>query len=124
MDALPPVGSLEPWCSQYYHAPHEGLELESAPVERRLEGKRVLVTRPKERVAELCFLLDDEGAQVLSLPLLELRPPEDPRPLAAAAESIQRYRWVVFASPSAVDALMDALREAGTVERMGRVLVA
>jgi uroporphyrinogen-III synthase len=93
-------------------------------VERRLEGKRVLVTRPKERVEELCFLLEDEGAEVFSLPLLELRPPEDPRPLVAAAESIQRYRWVVFASPSAVEALMDALREAGTANRMTHVRVA
>jgi uroporphyrinogen-III synthase len=93
-------------------------------VERRLEGKRVLVTRPKERVEELCFLLEDEGAEVLSLPLLELRPPEDPRPLIAAAESIQRYRWVVFASPSAVEALMEALREAGTADRLDHVRVA
>lgn len=93
-------------------------------MERRLEGKRVLVTRPKERVEELCFLLEDEGAEVVSLPLLELRPPEDARPLAAAAESIQRYRWVVFASPSAVDAFMEALREAGTLGRMGVVRVA
>ena len=93
-------------------------------MERRLEGKRVLVTRPKERVEELCFLLEDEGAEVVSLPLLELRPPEDPRPLAAAAEAIQRYRWVVFASSSAVDAFVEALREAGTLSRMGVVKVA
>ncbi len=93
-------------------------------MERRLENRRVLITRPKERVEELCFLLEDEGAEVLSLPLLELHPPEDPRPLAAAAESIHRYRWVVFASPSAVDALMEALREAGTVERLSHVRVA
>ncbi|HYH94998.1 uroporphyrinogen-III synthase, partial [Hyalangium sp.] len=93
-------------------------------MERRLEGKRILVTRPKERVEELCFLLEDEGAEVLSLPLLELRPPEDPRPLIAAAESIQRYRWVVFASSAAVEALMEALREAGTADRMGQVRVA
>ncbi len=93
-------------------------------MERRLEGKRVLITRPKERVEELCFLLEDEGAEVLSLPVLELRPPEDPRPLAAAAESIQRYRWVVFASPSAVEAVMEALRLAGTLDRMSHVRVA
>lgn len=93
-------------------------------MERRLEGKRVLVTRPKERVEELCFLLEDEGAEVMSLPVLELRPPEDSRPLAAAAESIQRYRWVVFASPSAVEALMEALREAGTADRLGHVRIA
>jgi uroporphyrinogen-III synthase len=93
-------------------------------VERRLEGIRVLVTRPRERAEELCFLLEDEGAEVLSVPLLELRPPEDPRPLASAAEHIQRYRWVVFASPSAVEALMEALREAGTLDRLARVKVA
>ena len=84
----------------------------------------MLVTRPRERAEELCFLLEDEGAEVLSIPLLELRPPEDPRPLASAAEHIQRYKWVVFASPSSVDALMEALREAGTTDRLRRVKVA
>ncbi|MCP3141194.1 uroporphyrinogen-III synthase [Pyxidicoccus xibeiensis] len=83
-----------------------------------------MVTRPRERAEELCFLLEDEGAEVLSVPLLELRPPEDPRPLASAAEHIHRYRWVVFASPSAVEALMEAVREAGTVHLLNRVKVA
>ncbi|WNG59365.1 uroporphyrinogen-III synthase [Archangium gephyra] len=93
-------------------------------MERRLEGIRILVTRPRERSEELCFLLEDEGAEVLHVPLLELLPPEDPRPLVAAAESIQRYKWVVFASPSGVEALMEALREAGTVETLSRVRIA
>lgn len=93
-------------------------------MERRLDGIRILVTRPRERAEELCFLLEDEGADVLGVPLLELRPPEDARPLASAAEHIQRYGWVVFASPSSVDALMEALREAGTADRMSRVKVA
>lgn len=92
--------------------------------EPRLEGIRVLVTRPKERSAELCFLLEDEGAEVLSLPLLELRPPDDVRPLRAAAEHLQRYTWVVFASPSAVQALCDAVREAGSAEHLFRAKVA
>lgn len=93
-------------------------------MQRRLEGVRVLVTRPRDRSEELCFLLEDEGAEVVHVPLLELRPPEDARPLAAAAESIHRYRWVVFASPSAVDALLEALREAGTLEHLPRVKLA
>ncbi|WNG49045.1 uroporphyrinogen-III synthase [Archangium minus] len=93
-------------------------------MEKRLEGIRVLVTRPRERSEELCFLLEDEGAHVLHVPLLELLPPENPRPLIAAAESIQRYKWVVFASPSAVDALMEALREAGTTARLAQVRIA
>ncbi|XXF75827.1 uroporphyrinogen-III synthase [Myxococcaceae bacterium GXIMD 01537] len=93
-------------------------------MDRRLDGKRVLVTRPRERSEELCFLLEDEGAEVLSVPLLELVPPEDPRPLAAAAEGIQRYRWVVFASPSGVEALVEAVRRAGTAALLDRVRVA
>ena len=91
---------------------------------RRLEGIRVLVTRPRERVQALCFLLEDEGAEVLSLPLLELKPPDDLRPLAAAAERVQRYRWILFASPSAVEAFAEALRAAGTADRIARVSLA
>lgn len=98
--------------------------LECATVQRRLEGVRVLVTRPRERAEELCFLLEDEGAQVLHVPLLELLPPEDPRPLQAAAESIQRYKWVVFASVSAVEALLEALREAGTTRLLSHARLA
>ena len=84
----------------------------------RLKQQRVLVTRPKERATELCFLLEDEGAHVLSLPLLELVAPDNARPLAAAAEQIHRYGWVLFASPSAVEALVGACREAGTLHRL------
>jgi uroporphyrinogen-III synthase len=91
---------------------------------QRLSGVRVLVTRPRERAAELCFLLEDEGAEVVSLPLLELHPPEDPRPLQAAAERLFRYTWVAFASPSGVQAVCEAAREAGTREALYRLKVA
>jgi uroporphyrinogen-III synthase len=90
----------------------------------RLQGVRVLVTRPRERAGELCFLLEDEGAEVLTLPLLELIPPEDPRPLRAAAERVQRYAWIAFASPSAVQALVEAVREAGAWDHLQRARMA
>lgn len=93
----------------------------SAP---RLEGIRVLVTRPRGRSAELCFLLEDEGADVVSLPLLELQPAEDPRPLQAAAERLSRFTWTAFTSPSSVQALCEAAREAGTREALYRLKVA
>lgn len=92
--------------------------------EQRLVGVRVLVTRPRERSEELCFLLDDEGAEVCALPLLELLPPTDPRPLQAAAEALHRYEWLVFASPLAVDALLDAARQAGTFHLLRGKLIA
>lgn len=89
----------------------------SAP---RLEGVRVLLTRPRGRNEELAFLLEDEGAEVAALPMLELLPPTDARPLAAAAEHVSRYRWVLFTSPAAVDAFHEALREAGTRRSLER----
>ena len=90
----------------------------------RLEGIRVLVTRPRERAEELCFLLEDEGAEVLHVPLLEFLPPEDVRPLRSAAEHVHLYRWILFASASAVHALHEAMREAGTLDRVGGVKLA
>lgn len=89
-----------------------------------LDGVRVLVTRPRERALELVFLLEDEGAVVCALPLLELLPPQDARPLHAAAERVSRYRWIVFASPSAVSAFADAVREAGTQAGLQQVAIA
>ncbi len=83
---------------------------------RRLQGIRVLVTRPRERSQALCFLLEDEGAEVVTLPLLELEPPTDPRPLQAAAELLGRFAWVAFVSERAVSALVDATRTGGTLE--------
>lgn len=84
----------------------------------RLENVAVLVTRPRERSEALCFLLEEEGAHVFALPVLELLPPTQARPLAAAAEQLQRYRWVLFASASAVEALVEAARVAGTLDRL------
>lgn len=91
---------------------------------QRLQGRHALVTRPRERALELCFLLEDEGAKVTALPLLELVPPEDPRPLQAAAERLARFEWVAFASPSSVAALVDAARQAGTFDELRRVKLA
>jgi uroporphyrinogen-III synthase len=90
----------------------------------RLQDVHALVTRPRERAEELCFLLEDEGARVTALPLLELVPPQDPRPLQAAAERLSRFDWVAFASPSAVAALVDAARQAGTFDQLRRARLA
>jgi uroporphyrinogen-III synthase len=90
----------------------------------RLEAVRVLVTRPRERAETLCFLLEDEGAEVLSLPMLELMPPEDPRPLHAAAEHLGRYAFIALASESAVHALAESCRLAGTLDRLRTARIA
>ncbi len=90
----------------------------------RLQGLRILVTRPRQRSEELCFLLEEEGAEVVALPMLELEPPSDARPLRAAAETLGRFSWVAFASPAAVEALSEAARVAGTTAALRRLKVA
>src|SRR5688572_13308576 len=90
----------------------------------RLPVTRVLITGARGRADVLCFPLEDEGAEVPALPLLELLPPDDPRPLRSAAAQIHRYTWVVRASSNAAQALAEAAREAGTTDRRARVKVA
>jgi uroporphyrinogen-III synthase len=80
----------------------------------RLEGIRVLVTRPRPRAEELCALLEAEGAEVILAPLLEILAPQDDRPLRSAAQNLSRYAWVAFASPSAVEAFAEATQAVGT----------
>jgi uroporphyrinogen-III synthase len=90
----------------------------------RLHGLRVVVTRPRARSEELCFLLEEEGAEVVALPMLELEPPTDGRGLRAAAETLGRFSWVAFASASGVEALAEAARTAGTGAVLRRLSVA
>jgi uroporphyrinogen-III synthase len=90
----------------------------------RLVGLRVVVTRPRPRSEELCFLLEEEGAEVVALPMLELEPPTDDRALRAAAETLGRFAWVAFASAAGVEALVEAARVAGTAAALARLKVA
>jgi len=90
----------------------------------RLLGVRALVTRPRLRAEELCELLEAEGAEVLVAPMLEILPPSDDGPLREAAQGIGRYSWVLFASPSAVEAFVEATRAAGTFAALHRSKIA
>jgi uroporphyrinogen-III synthase len=91
---------------------------------QRLLGLRIVVTRPRARSEELCFLLEEEGAEVVELPMLDFEPPKDGRGLRAAAETLSRFAWVAFASAAAVEALAEAARVAGSSAALSRLKVA
>jgi uroporphyrinogen-III synthase len=76
---------------------------------RPLDGRSVLVTRPRARADELIARLEDAGAQVVVAPTIRLAPPSDPEPLSTAASLLHQFDWVVFASANGVDALLDAV---------------
>jgi uroporphyrinogen-III synthase len=70
-----------------------------------LSGRRILVTRPRlpgQRGDPLAALLEAAGAEVLWLPALEIRPPDDWGPFDAAMARLHAFDWAVFTSRNGV----------------------
>src|SRR6185369_3326976 len=51
------------------------------------------------------------GAEVLLLPVIEIRPPADPGPLDHAMEHLSSYDWVIFTSVNGVRSFVDRLTD-------------
>jgi uroporphyrinogen III methyltransferase / synthase len=75
-----------------------------------LAGTRVLLTRTEKDNEELGRPLEELGASVLSLPCIQIAPPENWEALAAALDSLSSYDWIVFTSRHSVRALFDRTR--------------
>jgi len=71
-----------------------------------LAGLRVVVTRAEHQSEGLAAAFQRAGARVELLPLLEVVPPADPRPLEKAAAAAGSYDWIVFTSTNAAEAFL------------------
>lgn len=76
--------------------------------DRPLAGLRVVVTRAAHQAEGLAAAFAAAGARVETLPLLEVVPPADPRPVERAASELPLYDWLVFTSSNAVEAFLPA----------------
>ena len=78
-----------------------------------LSGKKIIVTRPRERQEELSQRLRSLGAEVLELPTISIAPyrAEELPEQGAALEELESYQYLVFTSPSGVDCFFALLRE-------------
>jgi uroporphyrinogen-III synthase len=74
-----------------------------------LRGRRVIVTRRREQSDALVSALEARGAEVVCVPLIELRPPADPAPLERALSGLDAYHWLVLTSANAVEAVADRM---------------
>ena len=74
-----------------------------------LRGKRILVTRPEEDAAPLVRLLRNQGARVVSIPMIRIVPEltAEARKARKALEQIDSYDFVVFTSANTVRILLD-----------------
>jgi uroporphyrinogen III methyltransferase / synthase len=74
-----------------------------------LLGLRILVTRGRASVNYLSAMLAEEGAEVVEIPTIEIRP----LPLTSRGKNILRkissYDWLVFTSSNAVEIFMNHL---------------
>lgn len=78
-----------------------------------LEGKRILVTRPRAQAAEFCDKLATLGAVPIAFPTIEITPLEDTTQLDRAIRQLAQYQWIVFTSVNGVKAFWDRLDVVG-----------
>ncbi len=75
-----------------------------------LAGLEVLITRPAHQAGEWQHCLEAQGAQVFSIPVLEIKALDEPADLQAIKNSIlelDNYQIVIFVSQNAVSAASD-----------------
>ena len=76
---------------------------------RPLSGRRVVVTRARAQAGELSERLERLGAEAHEFPTIEIRPPEDFRPLDEAIRDLDSFGWLIFTSVNGVEAFVDRL---------------
>jgi uroporphyrinogen-III synthase len=74
-----------------------------------LQGKTIVVTRPRAQAARLAGLIAAQGGVPVIFPLLDIALPDDPEPLQLAIKRLDQYSFAVFISPNAVDFSVPAI---------------
>jgi uroporphyrinogen III methyltransferase / synthase len=70
---------------------------------------RIVVTRAREQAGQLSEMLREQGACVIELPTIEIRPPADWGPLDSAVAGIEGYDWILFTSANGVRFFVERL---------------
>jgi uroporphyrinogen-III synthase len=73
--------------------------------DKPLAGKRVLITRAHHQAADMTRQLEALGATVISIPTIEIRPPQSFQPLDKALKKLPAYDWLILTSVNGVSAL-------------------
>lgn len=78
-----------------------------------LQGKRIVITRPREQAAELAEKLTQLGATPLIMPVIRIVPLPDLRPLDQAIQQLPHYQWLIFTSTNSVDLFWERFAASG-----------
>ena len=78
-----------------------------------LSGRQIVVTRALEQAGPILEVLSAAGANVISLPLIEIiEPPDGGAARDAELANIGSYEWLVVSSPNGARRVVAALQEA------------
>ncbi len=80
---------------------------------RPLFGRYILVTRTRSQGSDLVRRLRTLGAKVAEVPTIRISDPDDWVPVDRAISQIQRFDWLIFASPNAVERLFGRIFSVG-----------
>ena len=83
------------------------------PTPSPLAGKRVVITRAEAQSAALAVALKSQGAEVISLPLIQILPPQDFAPFDSALRDLANFDWIIFTSQNAVSVFAGRLATLG-----------
>lgn len=87
-----------------------------------LSGRRIVVTRAQRQSGGLRERLEQQGADVLLLPTIEIVPPESYEALDDALRDAKRFAWLVVTSANAVRLIGERLAElAVPIETLGHL---
>lgn len=92
--------------------------------ERPLNGKRIVVTRPRGQNKEFCEKIRNLGGEAVAFPCIETVPFREDE-MAETIRRLSGFTWIAFSSAAGVDAFFEALRRAGRDTRaLGSVKIA
>lgn len=70
-----------------------------------LAGRRIVVTRAQQQAGRLAEALREVGAEVIELPVIEVKPPASYEPLDDALRHLDSYQWLIVTSANTVSVL-------------------
>ncbi len=76
---------------------------------RPLRGRTIVVTRALEQAGAFTSRLEEEGARVIEIPAIEIRPPRSWAPLDRALRHLEDYRVLIFTSANGVARFFERL---------------
>lgn len=89
-----------------------------------LKNKLFISTRPKEQAGELKHLLEEAGADVLDMPLIDVRRAKPTNQETGLLDAMEQFQWLILTSPNGMRYFFQILEERGVSQLPDKLQVA